>query len=483
MTMESVYFLFGCFIRRNITHIFEYMGCLYSTSTLPKPFPPILGGINLHRAIFARSFSLIWRNFLGEILTVFLGKSSISPSIARSIYELSKIISFYIMRKTVEMQSFLGTNGQIWNLPLLAPANNPLTQAAKRATIATLLKKTAAGNDSPFIWRTHRLCSTLAVFLRPLHGIALVSYWAAMRGASRLAGSRYRSVTRIACPFSVLTGGKRVYQNPYLEVVMRNSAAVIPFQFNEHPIRTIVRGEEPWFVARDVCDVLELSNVGEALSGLDYDELTSELLMSGGQRREMKLISESGLYNLIFKSRKPQAREFRKWVTSEVLPTIRKTGSYFLIEGQKKKTVEVYHNHSKSVNPGNRLGIKYTLDLTKIVAKPTPQSLEMLEKLTGISFADIDLAGFAPEVGTPWIHWFVNSCCQRAENSKTSATELYHAFVCWYRENIDKVESATPSQRLFGSELKKVDGLVRFRESAGVYYRGIELLMSEEVAA
>lgn len=77
------------------------------------------------------------------------------------------------------------------------------------------------------------------------------------------------------------------------------------FEFKSHEVRTVIVDGEPWFVAKDVCDVLELGNITEALRGLDADELTSEILKSGGQGREMRLVNEPGLYALIFKSRKP----------------------------------------------------------------------------------------------------------------------------------------------------------------------------------
>lgn len=101
------------------------------------------------------------------------------------------------------------------------------------------------------------------------------------------------------------------------------------FNFNSSEIRVVKdEGGEPWFIAKDVCDVLGLSNITEALRNLDGDELTSEILKSGNQGREMKLVSESGLYALVIRSNKPNAKKFRKWITSEVLPSIRKSGGY-----------------------------------------------------------------------------------------------------------------------------------------------------------
>lgn len=103
------------------------------------------------------------------------------------------------------------------------------------------------------------------------------------------------------------------------------------FDFKGALLRTLTdEAGEPWFVAKDVCDILELSNVTEALRSLDDDEKSnfriSEVAQNGG--RAPLIISEPGLYKLIMRSRKPEAKEFQRWVTHEVLPQIRKTGGY-----------------------------------------------------------------------------------------------------------------------------------------------------------
>lgn len=102
------------------------------------------------------------------------------------------------------------------------------------------------------------------------------------------------------------------------------------FDFKGASLRTLTdKAGEPWFVAKDVCDVLELSNVGQALARLDDDEKSSITLNDrtpGNPNRA--IVSESGLYALVLASRKPEAHEFKRWVTHEVLPQIRKTGGY-----------------------------------------------------------------------------------------------------------------------------------------------------------
>lgn len=100
------------------------------------------------------------------------------------------------------------------------------------------------------------------------------------------------------------------------------------FNFDSQSLRTITRNGEPWFVAADVCEVLTIANNRDAVARLDYDEKGVASIDTPGGQQEVTIINESGLYSLILTSRKPEAKRFKKWVTSEVLPTIRKTGSY-----------------------------------------------------------------------------------------------------------------------------------------------------------
>ena len=99
-------------------------------------------------------------------------------------------------------------------------------------------------------------------------------------------------------------------------------------------IRALMRDGEPWFVAADVCKALELGDVGKATGRLDTDELTRIKIVSGGQNREMIAVNEPGLYSLVLGSRKPEARAFKRWVTHEVIPAIRKTGGYIAGEAE-----------------------------------------------------------------------------------------------------------------------------------------------------
>lgn len=98
--------------------------------------------------------------------------------------------------------------------------------------------------------------------------------------------------------------------------------------FGENEVRTIEKDGEPWWVLADVCKVLEIVNNRNIAARLDEDEKGVTLVDTLGGNQNMTIINESGLYTVILRSDKPQAKPFRKWVTSEVLPAIRKHGMY-----------------------------------------------------------------------------------------------------------------------------------------------------------
>lgn len=115
-----------------------------------------------------------------------------------------------------------------------------------------------------------------------------------------------------------------------------NESKVMTFQFSEskQQVRNVLIESKPWFVAKDVCDVLGLQNSRQSVKELDDDEKLMYKLYTSGQNRNVWVISESGLYALILRSNKPYAKTFRKWITSEVIPALLKKG-YYGISSQK----------------------------------------------------------------------------------------------------------------------------------------------------
>lgn len=147
-------------------------------------------------------------------------------------------------------------------------------------------------------------------------------------------------------------------------------------------IRAITRDGEPWFVAVDVCRALEVGDTGKATGRLDDDELTRIKIVSGGQSREVIVVSEAGLYGLVLGSRKPEAKEFKRWVTHEVIPSIRKTGGYLgNVENMSdleilgrammiyKRTVEEQHKQIEEMKPKAEFADRVTKSTDNILMR------------------------------------------------------------------------------------------------------------------
>ena len=105
---------------------------------------------------------------------------------------------------------------------------------------------------------------------------------------------------------------------------------IIPFSFESKQIRVVEINNEPWFVATDIASILEYTEAAAMTRYLDDDEKGLSIVRTLGGEQSVSVINESGLYSAILRSRKPEAKVFKKWVTSEVLPSIRKTGGYQL---------------------------------------------------------------------------------------------------------------------------------------------------------
>ena len=149
------------------------------------------------------------------------------------------------------------------------------------------------------------------------------------------------------------------------------------FNFNNIEIRTLEIDGEHYFVGKDIANVLGYSNTAEAIRDhVDIEDKLTEQIAMSGHSREMIVINESGLYSLILKSRLPQAKEFKRWVTKEVLPSIRKTGAYI----------------SPTISNNQLLG------LVTAVSDLSKQMLEMKEQLNESFTETTELKQFKTEV-------------------------------------------------------------------------------------
>lgn len=271
----------------------------------------------------------------------------------------------------------------------------------------------------------------------------------------------------------------------------QNTDQIIPFSFRGNNIRAIMLHGEPWFVAKDVCDVLEIGNHRDAVATLDSDERDDVGITDAIGRKQVTIcISESGLYALIFKSRKPEAKTFRKWVTSEVLPTLRKTGRYTMPELDPEEAynrvganrADIFHHRGPVSKSG--LDIRYTMDLTKIALNPNPRTLDLVQRLTGVDMSDLveemeSRLASSRDWGIADIEQFQAECLEPLPGSSESARDLYAAFSRWFNQKYQEVphRPSLPSQRRFGQRLLGF-GYQRFRTRTGVFYGNVALIRS-----
>ncbi len=251
---------------------------------------------------------------------------------------------------------------------------------------------------------------------------------------------------------------------------------VTTFQYQSCQFRSITLSDELWFVAKDVCDILEHSNPTEALRSLDDEDLTSEILRSGGQNREMRLVSEPGLYHLILKSQTAAAKKFKRWVTHEVLPQIRKTGTYSLTtptwSGQltTDKLQEVAFATRNAAMIVRGMGFSYNRPLMqRLVNDMVIESTgyDLLERLRSTGLLPEET--HAVESDRQMVADFVGDCCDLDEEGRTSASELYGAYSRWQAQ---WNKSRPMSRKKFGDCLS---GSFDRLKSSTIYYLGISL--------
>ena len=140
------------------------------------------------------------------------------------------------------------------------------------------------------------------------------------------------------------------------------------FNYQEKEVRTVTKDGEPWFVAKDVCEILEISDTWNAISRLSENMKGTDTISTLGGIQEMNVISEAGVYKLVFTSRKPEAEKFTDWLASEVIPSIRKTGGYVpkqmsqaeILAGLAQVTVEIERKANTAIEVANKASRQLT---------------------------------------------------------------------------------------------------------------------------
>jgi len=212
----------------------------------------------------------------------------------------------------------------------------------------------------------------------------------------------------------------------------QQSQHVVPFQFEQQEVRVIQdENGEPWFVAKDVCAVLEISDHIQAVERLDEDERGRCKTPTPSGTQEMLAISESGLYTLIIRSNKPQAKPFRRWVTHEVLPSIRKTGAYTM-EPSRPSVWEPAVEDLGAIGKDLRIGIRLQMaDIAMRFAKMDPAD----RPLFMAAFAALCKESGKKETAAPAdggaVARFVAECCDVDPDLCVHPPTLYSAYLNW----------------------------------------------------
>ena len=180
-------------------------------------------------------------------------------------------------------------------------------------------------------------------------------------------------------------------------------------------VRILEKDNELWFVAKDVCDCLEIKNTTDALKRLDNDERSRFNL---GRQGETNIVNEYGLYNLVLSSRKPEAKEFKRWITHDVIPQIRKTGTYSMnIPKSLPEALRAYanevelHNATKAIVAQQEQQIaefKPVKDyIDKILSSKSCLAITQIAADYGLSAQELNKilheAGLQRKVGDQWI--------------------------------------------------------------------------------
>ncbi|WP_320043203.1 BRO family protein [uncultured Desulfobacter sp.] len=255
---------------------------------------------------------------------------------------------------------------------------------------------------------------------------------------------------------------------------------VTPFCFGDNLVR-VIRDEagDPWWVAKDVCDVLTLNDVSRAVERLEDDEKLIRVLLVSGQKRETWTVNEPGLYTLIIRSNKPEAKAFKRWVTHEVLPSIRKTGSYqmggddtnFMDDAGVKRSGNMYFPMAKLVESADKYleGKAALKALNYFTGMPVDDLLAELDEKQFSSGLGLNDIGHKSMVRDAIGEWLSEKCDVGGDYSER-ASVLYQAFCHWAKGNMSGARPVT--MRSFGAVMGRN---FERRKSGVVYYLGVRL--------
>lgn len=177
---------------------------------------------------------------------------------------------------------------------------------------------------------------------------------------------------------------------------------LLTFAYDSSAVRVIERDGAPWWIAADVAAILGYDHTPSMVRNLDEDEAAVHILHSSGQRREMSIISESGLFAAILKSRKAEARAFRRWVTGEVLPALRRNGHYALFPADPAPPIAL------DLDPARlAVGVSVVREARRLFGPRAARSLWPQLGLPPCTIDAVDEVASDP-IAAPLAHWLAD---------------------------------------------------------------------------
>jgi prophage antirepressor-like protein len=170
------------------------------------------------------------------------------------------------------------------------------------------------------------------------------------------------------------------------------------FRFNQVNIRVIEKDGQTWWVAKDICEVLDIRNPSDVIRRLDDDERTLVLIEGASNGLPLNAVNEPGLYSVILRSRKPEAKAFKRWIVHEVLPAIRKTGTYSIEQSIVAPVVEKSNKQKQLQTEIRKINAE-----TKLLQARADQSKEIVQ------FAATMKEHFSKQDARELLHLFINT--------------------------------------------------------------------------
>ncbi|WP_068312784.1 BRO-N domain-containing protein [Polycladidibacter hongkongensis] len=256
--------------------------------------------------------------------------------------------------------------------------------------------------------------------------------------------------------------------------------ALTNFGFEDHLVRVIELDGEPWFVGKDVCRCLELGNPRSSLALLGEDERGVHTVDTPSAKQEMVIINEFGLYRLIFQSRKPAAERFKRWLAHEVLPSIRKTGSYTASDAPQAEQASSFATSGPELNHLQDIATKARLvELTlKLSGRQSARGLwRDLGLPVANGFYDEGPAGGVVEQLMPHVQAFIEEACEIGRD-EVRAQVLFEAYCRYSAGRGEEAASQTAFGLICGVLAMKM-GFVKLKRRL-ITYRGLTLKQGQE---